>query len=261
MEKIGIKDFQKRKLKEFYLAIYIAEKEIKIRTETAISNKKLYIMWGVDILGNRQVIGIYLERENDNRFWLEKFEDIQARNTKEIIFLVSPVNKNIERCAKIIYNNIRIIHSPDEITNSITKFLAIHPSRKMVVELKELYYRENKEEFEKEYKMFKEVYINNRILMIMLEKNKKSLDEYYEYNKELRKLFYPNYTFEEMKKYLNKLKTKEPLCKDLNEVIEFCLPLVNGFEQGRNYSKKEWLQLIEAIYDEYKEKLEVYLNG
>ena len=64
-----------------------------------------------------------------------------------------------------------------------------------------------------------------------------------------------------MKKFLNKLKTKDPLCTDINEVIEYCIPLIMSFEQGRNYSKIEWLEIINIIYDEYKEKLEVYLDG
>ena len=261
MEKIGTIDFQKRKLKDFYLAIYITTKDTNIRAETTISTKTLYVVWGMDILGNRQILGMYFERENDNRFWLEKFEDIQARNTKKIIFLITPCNKNIERCAKIIYNDVEIIHSPDDIMHSITKFLSFRSYRKAIIELKNLFYRENKQQFEIEYKIFKEVYINNRILILTLEKNKNSILKFYEYNKMLRKLFYPYYTFGGIQKFLNKLNTKETLCTDVNEVIEFCLPLINSFERGRTYSKKEWLELIDEIYDEYKEKLEEYLNG
>lgn len=109
--------------------------------------------------------------------------------------------------------------------------------------------------------MFKEIYVDNKIVTIMLDNKKGEIEKFYQYNKTLRNLFYPYYTIKEMKKYLNKLKTKEPLCTNMNEVIEFCLPLINSFELGRSYSKKEWLELISSIYDEYKEDLEEYLNG
>ena len=76
----------------------------------------------------------------------------------------------------------------------------------------------------------------------------KEIDTFYQYPQQLRILFYPFYTIHEMKKFLNKLKTKEPLCTNINEVIEFCLPYINSFEFGRNYSKKEWLDLMLKLH-------------
>lgn len=261
MERINLTDFQKRKLNKFYLAAYIITKEIKIRTDTCITTKLLYVLFGIDIMGYRHILGIYFDNENDNRFWLEKFEDIQARNVEKILFFITPVNRNIERCIKIVYNDIKIIHSPDEISYSITKFWADHPSRKIQIALKNLFFAEDKEKFKIEYEMFKEIYIDNKIIMILLDKKLEEIDKFYNYPKELRILFYPYYSIHEMKKFLNKLKTQETLCTNLNEVIEFCLPYIDSFELGRNYSKVEWLELISTIYNEYKEDLEDYING
>ena len=143
MEKITLTDLQKRKLNKFYIAVYVVTKNIKIRTETCITEKELYVFYGLNIMGNREILGIFFNVENNNRFWLEKFEDFQARNLNEILFFVTPANKNIERCIKIIYNDVKIIHSPDYIFENITKFLANHPSRKMKIALKELFLTKN----------------------------------------------------------------------------------------------------------------------
>lgn len=97
MDKINLNDFQKRKFKDLYICLYIITKEIKIRTDTSMSSKDLYVLFGIDIMGNKQIIGIYFDNKYDNRFWLEKFEDIKARNLKNTLFLITPPNKNIER--------------------------------------------------------------------------------------------------------------------------------------------------------------------
>lgn len=259
MEKLNLNDFQKRKLKDFYLAIFVVTKQIKIRNETCITDKTLYLVFGVDIMGDRQILGIYFDNK-DNRFWLEKFEDFYARNVKNIIFLVTPQNKNIERCAKIIYNNVKIVHSPDEIFSLIAKFWAYHPSNKTQIALKNLFLSKNVEQFYLDYELFKEVYLDDTIVSKILDKHKDEIVKFYDYNYDLRYFFYPYYCFREMKKYLNKLKTKEPLCTNINEVIEFCLPLINSFEFGRTYSKKDWLQLIGIFYQEYENVMEEYIN-
>lgn len=259
MEKLNFNDFQKRKLHNFYLAVYVVTKDIKIRTDSCISDKTVYLLWGFDIMGNRQILGIYFDTL-DNRFWLEKFEDFQARNVHKILFFLTPSNKNIERCIKIIYNDINIIHSPDDIVSSISRFWADHPSRKTQIALKELFFADNIDLYNIDYNNFKDVYIDNKLILMLLEKKQNEIKQFYQYSKDLRNLFYPYYAIREMKRFLNKLKTKEPLCTNINEVIKFCIPYVNSFELGRTYSKVQWLDLISNIYEQYSDDLEVFLN-
>ena len=261
MEKINLIDFQKRKLKNFYIALYIITKEIRIRTESCITNKKLYVLTGLDIMGSRQVLGVYFDNKSDNRFWLERFEDIKARGVNKVLFFVTPVNKNIERCIKILYNEVQIIHSPDEIYESITKFFAQKPSRKLQIAMKDLFLKENIEKYKIDLEMFKEIYLDNKIIKILLLEKEKEIENFYKYNYALRKLLYPYYVIREMQKFLNKLKTREKLCTNINEVIEAFLPYIHTFEVGRTYGKTEWLELISDIYEDYKEILEEYLNG
>ena len=56
IEKITLTDLQKRKLNKFYIAVYVVTKNIKIRTETCITQKELYIFYGLNIMGNREDI-------------------------------------------------------------------------------------------------------------------------------------------------------------------------------------------------------------
>ena len=94
----------------------------------------------------------------------------------------------------------------------------------------------------------------------MLEDKEKEIEKFYKYKYSIRNMLYPFYTIREMQKYLNKLNTQEKLCTNINEVIEGFMLHIHRFEQGRTYSKSEWLELISDIYDDYKEKLEEYLN-
>ena len=170
MERINLMDFQKKKFNNYFIAVYVVTKDIKIRTDACISDRKLYILFGLDIMGNRNIFGIYFDNENDTRFWLEKFEDLQARNLNDILFFITPPNKNIERAVKIIYNSVKIIHSPDSTFESITRFWADHPSRKMKVALKDLFLAQDYERYKINLELFKSVYVDNNLILIMLDK-------------------------------------------------------------------------------------------
>lgn len=260
MEKINFIDLQKRKFTSCFIAVFVVTKTINIRNDSCISSKKLYFVFGLDFMGNRKTLGIFFDCENNARFWLEKFEDFQNRNLLDILFFITPNNKNIERAVKIVYNSVKIIHSPDSTFDSITRFWADHPSRKLRVALKDLFLADNYEKYKVNLEAFKSIYVENNLILIMVDKMQKEIKDFYQYSHQLRVLFYPFYTICDIKKFLNKLKTMDQLCTNINDVINFCLPYINSFELGRNYSKKEWLNLIDLLYNDYSERLEVYLN-
>ncbi len=261
MEQINLIDFQKRKLQKFYVAMYVVPKEIRIRAENCIASRLLYVIFGVDIMGNKQVLGMYFNNENDSRFWLERFESLKNRDIDKILFFVTPPDKNIERCVKIIYNNVKIIHSPDTMYSSIMKYFPQRPSRKMQIDLRNLFFAEDIQKYKVELELFKENYLDNKVAIMLLEKQRENIESFYKYNHSLRKLLYPYFSIRDMQKELNKIKTREVLCTSLNEVIESFLPYIHSFELGRSYSKSEWLKVISDIYDENKDVLEEYLNG
>lgn len=261
MGQINLNDLQKRKLQECYLAWYVINKEVTIRNSTCIEKKMLYLIYGVDIIGNRQIIGTYFENEKDNRFWLETFEDLKARNAQTVLFLVTPEHRNIERCAKIVYNSIKVVHAPDDVIMSITKFFSEKPSRRLTVCFKNLFLAEDLNKYKDELQLFKDQFIENKVVLMLLERKEKKIEEFYKYSLEIRKFLYPYYPVREMRKFLNKLNTLETLCTNITEITEFCLPYINKFENGRSYYKKEWLELISTLYDNYPGIMEVYLNG
>lgn len=262
MASINLIDLQKRKLKECYIAWYFITKSIKIRETSCIETKLLYVLYGIDRLGNRQVLGIFFEDESDNRFWLEVFEDFKHRNAKNVLFLVTPSNRNIERCIKIVYNRVRVVNSPDSIMESITKYFSDRPSRVLKTNFKNLFLAKDLYTLDLELQFFKDKYIDNKVILMLLERREKDIRAFYQYdNYELRKLLYPYYAIREFKKFLNKLNTLDDLCCNITEVIEFCLSYINKFELGRSQYKNEWLNLISILYDTYPEEMEVYING
>lgn len=260
MYKINLNDFQKRKLKNAYIVWYLVKKQINIRNANCIEHRDLYILYGIDNLGNREVLGIYFDKEKDNRFWLEVFEDIQSRGAKNIMFVVLPRNRNIERCIKLVYNNIKIVKSPEDIMEKITKYFSDKLSRALKISFKNLFLSTDITTLNEELELFKEKYANNKVILMLIENSENEIKAFYEYNYEIRKLLYPYYAIREMIKFLNKLNTLDILCSNITEVIEYCLPFVNSFEKGRSQYKVEWLNILSVLYEEYPKDMEVYIQ-
>lgn len=261
MSNINLLDLQKRKLQTSYIVWFVFAKDVKVRVSSCIEVKTLYTIYGIDQLGDRQVLGVFFDNNQDNRFWLEIFEDFKARNAQNVLFIVTPNNRNLERCVKIVYNGIKVVHSPNDVTESITKYFSDRPSRKLKISCKNLFLAKDLKDFELELQFFKDNYMNNKVILMLLERKELEIKDFYQYPYDIRKLLYPYYAIHEFKKFLNKLNTLENLCSNINEIIEFCLPYINHFETGRTHYKAEWLNLVSLLYETYPQEMEVYING
>ena len=70
----------------------------------------------------------------------------------------------------------------------------------MHTNLKDLFLKENIEKYRESLELFKEIYVDNKIIMILISQKEKEIEEFYKYNYALRKLLYPYYVIREMKK-------------------------------------------------------------
>lgn len=261
MSSINLVDLQKRKLHDSYITWFVFTKKIKVRITNYIEVKTLYIIYAIDKLGDRQVLGIFFENDKDNRFWLEVFEDFKARGAQNVLFIVIPDNRNLERCVKIVYNGIKVVRTPNDVIESITKYFSDRPSRALKISCKNLFLAKDLPNFELELQFFKDKYINNKVILMLLERKEAEIKSFYKYPYDIRKLLYPYYAIREFQKFINKLNNLENSCSSMNEIIEFCLPYINHFETGRTHCKAEWLTLINLLYETYPQEMEVYING
>ena len=259
MRKISINEFKKRRFERSYISVYIVIRPISVENEQEIEVKNLCVIYGFTALGVRRIIAIYFENTNDNRFWLGVFEDLKARNLQNIMFLVTPQNKNIERCAKIIYNNIEIIRSPEDIMSAIDRYFATKTSRTLEIQLKNLILAEDIEKCEENIELFKQQYLHNQLVLEVFKRKEDYIKKLYKYNYDIRKLLYQYYAIREIKRHINRLNERQPLQENIDDVIEHFTEYISSFERGLTYSKKGWVRLMNILYEIYPKKMEEYL--
>ncbi|MBR3229728.1 MAG: transposase, partial [Bacilli bacterium] len=103
MKKLTMNECSKRKLDEMFIVIYAIKNEVNIKKGEYIEKAVIYTFVGIDNKGYRQLINVYQDRINNNRYWLDVFESLKGRGLKELLFLSVDNNKNMKRAAKIAF--------------------------------------------------------------------------------------------------------------------------------------------------------------
>lgn len=77
--KIVIKEWQNRPLQSIYAVVFMDAIHYKVKQDGAIVNKAAYMIIGIDLDGNKDVLGMWIG------FWLSVLNDLRNRGVKDIL--------------------------------------------------------------------------------------------------------------------------------------------------------------------------------
>lgn len=82
--------WQNRPLQSFYPIVYVDGMFLNVREgegSAKVLKKCLYTVLAIDCSGRQEVLGLWMEKTEGARFWLEVFNDLKARGVKDILIL------------------------------------------------------------------------------------------------------------------------------------------------------------------------------
>lgn len=250
MEKLTMNEYTKKKLDNIYLVIYAIKNEVNIKKGEYIEKGDIYTLVGIDKRGYRQLINVYQDRINNNRYWLDCFETLKARGLKNLLFLSVDDNKNMKRAAKIAFPDILFVDSITDIMPKFYKYTSLRNAKKVGSELYKLYTQNTLQDFKVTFDNFKKLY-NNVIHQKLIEKYLSNVESLYKYSVNIRYLLFKHsaniylydrirLTFNHNKSYI--LQLDEIFCK-LGNTYEYF-----GFT---SFKKKEWTLILNDLIQMY----------
>lgn len=61
---------------------------MRIRDEGMVRNKAVYVALALDCEGNKEVLGLWIERTAGAKFWLRVMNELRNRGVQDIVFAV-----------------------------------------------------------------------------------------------------------------------------------------------------------------------------
>ncbi|NJN63791.1 MAG: IS256 family transposase [Acidobacteria bacterium] len=80
--------WQSRPLEPLYPVIFFDALRVKVREESVVRNKAVYLALGVLPDGSRDVLGIWIEQTEGAKFWLKVFNDLKNRGVEDVLIAV-----------------------------------------------------------------------------------------------------------------------------------------------------------------------------
>jgi putative transposase len=205
-----VNEWQNRPLEAIYPIVYFDGIFIKSRKDNQIINKCVYTVLGIDMDGQKDILGVWISENESASFWAGVASDLKKRGVSDIFVACHDNLKGLSDAISTIFPKAKtqlcIVH---QIRNSV-KFVP-HKDRKIIcADLKKIYGAVNLDDAEYALEEFREKW-NSKYPAILRswDNNWTELTTFFQYPQEIRHLIYTTNAIEAYHRQLRKFtKTK-----------------------------------------------------
>ena len=79
-----VKEWQNRPLESVYPILYMDALYVKMRDNGQVKNRAVFVAIGVNLEGNKDVLGLWVTDNEGSKFWLKVLTDLKNRGVKDV---------------------------------------------------------------------------------------------------------------------------------------------------------------------------------
>ncbi len=186
-----VNEWQNRALSEIYPIVFFDGIVFKGRKDSKIINKCVYTVLGIDMEGQKDILGFWLSENESASFWASVCNDLRNRGVKDIFIachdnlkgIGTAINATFPKCGQ----QLCIVHQ----IRSSTKFVPYKDRKAVCADLKRIYGAVNLSDAEYAKEEFREKWnVKYPSILRSWDDNWAELVTFFEYSSEIRKLIY-----------------------------------------------------------------------
>ena len=250
-----IEEWRSRPLDDVYPFIWFDALFYKVKQDGQIKSMAAYLALGMNVEGEKDLLGIYLAETESAKFWLQVLSDLQIRGVRDILIASIDNLNGFEQAIKSIFPKtdvqLCIVH---QIRNSI-RYVAWKDEREVIRDMKTIYKANNYNEAEKALVKFEDKWGKQYKAMVKSwKKNWEGLTSFYNYPEPVRNIMYTTNSIEGFNRQIRK-STKAKGSLPSERALYKLLYLVSLNVQKRWSRPRSWSQVLNILATMYPERL------
>lgn len=201
-----VKEWQVRPLDPLYPIVYFDCIVVKSRDDGRIVNKSVYLALGVNITGNKELLGLWMSLNEGAKFWLNVMTELKNRGIRDVFIACIDGLKGFPEAIEAVFPDtdvqLCIVHM---VRNSL-KYVTWKDRKSLATDLKEIYKASTAEEAEAKLINFSEKWDKKYPTISKLwYRHWDRITPFFGYPEEIRKAIYTTNAIESLNHSLRKI--------------------------------------------------------
>lgn len=250
-----IEEWRSRPLDDAYPFVWLDAMFYKVKQDGQIKSMAAYLVLGMNVEGEKDLLGIYLAETESAKFWLQVLSDLKERGLNDILIACIDNLNGFKQAIEVVYPmtdvQLCIVH---QIRNSI-KYVPWTDEREVIKDMKTIYKANNLEQAELALNDFEDKYGKKYPAMIKSwKRNWEGLTSFFNYPDEIRSIMYTTNSIEGFNRQIRKAtKTKGSLPSE--RALYKLLYLVSKSVQNKWSRPRSWTKVLAILAITHPERM------
>jgi len=256
-----LQEWQQRPLDKLYPIVWLDAVHYKIKDEGRYIGKAIYTLLGLNLEGQKEILGIYLSENEGASYWLSVLTDLQNRGVEDILIACIDGLKGFPEAIESVFPKTEIqlciIH---QIRNSM-KYVASKNQKAFMVDLKPVYRASSLSVAETALDALEAKWGDTYPIVIKSWRNKwLHLSAYFKYPEPIRRIIYTTNAVEAVHRQFRKLTKTKGAFPNENSLLKLLYAGILNATEKWTMPIQNWSQALSQLSIYFEGRLDSVLE-
>lgn len=224
-----VKAWQNRALDAVYPIVYLDCIHVKVRDNGTVRNKAIYLALGINMLGEKEVLGMWISQTEGAKFWLQVVTELKNRGVQDIFIACVDGLKGFPEAIAATFPHTTVQLCIVHMVRNSLQYVGWKMRKTVAADLRQIYTASTEVDAEQRLTDFEEKWDKDYpTIGLAWRRNWQNLTTFFAYPPDIRKVIYTTNAIESMNMSLRKVtKTRGSFPNDEAALKLFYLALQN----------------------------------
>lgn len=257
-----LEEWRARPLKKCYPFLFVDCMYVSLRQEYEVNQVAVYVILGYDLVGNKEILGLWLSPTESKNQWMQIFDELKTRGMEDVFFISMDGVSGLEAGAKAIFPNVVVQRCIVHLIRNSIKYIPSKDYKKFTQSLKRVYGAANLKAAKTAFESFCNEWKQYPGAVSVWERNFIHVEQLYNYGSAVRKIMYTTNAIEAVNSSFRKV-TKKGSFPNENALFKSLYLRIKELEE--KWAKghiNNWSIVLNQLMidDNFRNRIEKYLH-
>ena len=151
-----VREWQSRPLDAIYPILYLDALQVKVKSQGRVVNKAIYLAFGVNLSGRKEVLGLWAAESEGAKFWLQVITELKNRGVQDIYIACVDGLRGFSEAIQSVYPRTQVQLCLVHLVRYSLRWVSHRDRKEVATDLKMIYQAATLEEAEWQLRGFEE---------------------------------------------------------------------------------------------------------
>jgi len=204
-----VKAWQNRPLDAVWPVVYLDAIHLKIRTEGRVQNRAVYLALGINLSGNKELMGLWIGESEGAKFWLNVLTELSSRGVQDILIAAVDGLTGFPDAIQSVFPQTEIQLCIVHLVRNSLRYVPWKLKRAVLKDLKPVYKAATVEAAEQALEAFEKAWADQYPMAVKVWRSRwENIIPFFAYPEPIRKVIYTTNAVESLNAQLRKVTKK-----------------------------------------------------